>query len=63
MSSETQDQFDFSVSYDYVKIIVTRKEIVWIQGPFSKNFQNMSAVAGWSFTEGTDLFRGAPGCR
>ena len=43
--------------------IVTRKEIVWIHGPFSKNFRNMSTIAGWSFTKGTDLFRGAPGCR
>ena len=43
--------------------IVTRKEIVWIHGPFTKNFRNMSTIAGWSFTKGTDLFRGAPGCR
>ena len=45
------------------EIIVTRKEIVWIDGPFSKNFRNMLTIAGWSFTEGTDLFRGASGCQ
>ena len=43
--------------------IVTRKEIVWIRGPFSKNFWNKSTIAGWSFTKGTDPFQGAPGCR
>ena len=37
-------------------IIVTRKEIAWLHGPLSKNFQNMSTIVGWSFTEGTDLF-------
>ena len=41
-----------------VDIIVTRKEIVWIHGPFSLNFRNMStiAIAGWSFTEGQIFF-------
>ena len=38
--------------------IVTQKEIVWIHGPFSKNFRNISTIVGWSFTEGTDLFQG-----
>ena len=41
--------------------MVTRKEIVWIQGPFSYNFRNMSTTAGWSIIEGTDLFQGPPG--
>ena len=36
--------------------IVTRKEIVWVYGPFAQNFRNMSTIAGWSFIEGTDLF-------
>ena len=39
-----------------VDIIVTRKEIVWIHGPFSQNFRNMSTLAGWSFTEGQIFF-------
>ena len=42
-------------------IIVTKKEIVCIHRSFSYNFQNMSAIVGWSFTEGTDLFRDALG--
>ena len=37
--------------------------LVWIHEPFLQNFRNMSIVAEWSFAEGTDLFRGAPGWR
>ena len=42
--------------------IATRKEIVSIHELFSNNFWNMSTIAGWSFTVGTDIFRGVPGC-
>lgn len=35
--------------------IVTRQEIVCIQGPFSYNFWNMSKLTWWPFTEKTDL--------
>ena len=45
------------------EIIVTRNETVWIHGPFSKNFRNMSTIVGWLFTEGTDLFQRAPSWR
>ena len=36
--------------------IVTRKGIVWIHGAI---FGIMLTIAGWSFTEGTDIFRKA----
>ena len=49
--------------YDIRFTIVTWKEIVWIHESFSQNFRNMPTIAGGSFTEVTDLFRGAPGCR
>ena len=38
--------------------IVTRKGIVWIHGAI---FEIMLTIAGWSFTEGTDIFRKARG--
>ena len=47
---------------DINRIIVTQKEIVWIHRSFSWNFRNLSTIAEWLFTEGTDLFQGAPGC-
>ena len=49
--------------YDIWFTIVAWKEIVWIHWSFSQNFQNMATIAGGSFTEVTDLFRGAPGCQ
>ena len=49
-----------SVSFDidsaWIYTIVTRKEIVWIHRPFSKNFRNMSTIVGWSFTIGERSF-------
>ena len=39
------------------------KRIVLIHGLFSYNFWNMSTIVGWSFTNGTDVFRGYPGWR
>ena len=38
--------------------IVTRKGIVWIRGAI---FGIMLTIAGWSFTEGTDVFGEARG--
>ena len=38
--------------------IVTRKGIVWIRGAI---FGIMLTIAGWSFTEGTDIFGEARG--
>ena len=49
--------------YDIWFTIVTWKEIVWIHESFLQNFQNMATIAGGSFTEVTDLFRGALGCQ
>ena len=40
----------------FILTIVTRKEIVWIHGPFSHNFGIMLTIAGWSFTEGQIFF-------
>ena len=41
----------------FILTIVTRKEIVWIHGPFSHNFGIMLTIAGWSFTEGQIFFK------
>ena len=37
-------------------IIVTRKEIVWIQGQLSKNFWNMSTIRGRRLLRGQIFF-------
>ena len=41
----------------FILTIVTRKEIVWIHGPFSHNFGIMLTIAGRLFTEGQIFFK------
>ena len=46
--------------FSFVRVagkIVTRKEVVWIHGPFLKNLENMLKIGRSSLIEGTILLK------